>query len=41
MIDSWIVLELFALESSHLRVGLGDRGVLRQVPVDDQFGPVR
>ena len=35
------ILQLFMLEPSHLRVGLGDRGVLRQVPVDDQLGPVR
>ena len=28
------------LEAIHLRPGLGDRGVLRQGPVDDQFRPV-
>ena len=41
MVDAGIALQLFTLEASHLRVGLGDRGVLRQVPVNDQLGTVR
>ena len=41
MIDTGIALQLFTLEAGDLRIGLGDRGVLRQVPVNDQFGTVR
>ena len=37
MIDPIISLKLFTLEASHLCVGFGDRGVLRQIPVNDQF----
>ena len=41
MVDAGIPLQLFAFEAGDLRIGLGNRGVLRQVPVDDQFGAVR
>ena len=41
MLDSGIALQLLTLEACDLRVRLRDRGVLRQVPVDDQFGAVR
>ena len=41
MLDAVISLKLLALETSHLGVGVGNRGVLGQVPVDDQFAPVR
>ena len=41
MIDTGIGLQLFTLEAGDLRIGFGDRGVLRQVPVNDQFGTVR
>ena len=41
MIDTGIVLQLFALEAGDLRIGLGNRGVLRQIPIDDQLGTVR
>ena len=41
MVDGGIALQLFTLEAGDLRIGLGYRGVLRQVPVDDQFGTVR
>ena len=38
MLDAGISLQLLALEARHLRIGVGNRGVLRQVPVDDQLG---
>ena len=41
MINSGISLQLFTLEASDLRIGFGDRCVLRQVPVNDQFVAVR
>src|SRR5580700_2548312 len=41
MVDAFIVLELLTLETSHLRVRVGNRGVLRQVPVDDKLVAVR
>ena len=41
MVDAVIALKLLTLEASHLRVGVGDRGVLRQVPVDDKLVAVR
>ena len=37
MIDTATFLQRFPLEPGHLLVGLCDRTVLRQVPVDDQF----
>ncbi len=40
MVDIGIVGELVLLELCHLPVGLGNRAVLRQVPVDDQFRTV-
>src|SRR5580704_7186587 len=41
MVDAVIALELLMLEASHLRVRVGNRGVLRQVPVDDKLVAVR
>ena len=39
MVDVGIAGEL-GLEPVHLRLGLGDRGVLRQGEVDEEFGAV-
>ncbi len=41
MVDVLISLELFALKLPDLRIGFGDRGVLWQGPVDDEFAAVR
>src|ERR1700688_565612 len=41
MVDAVIALELLTLETSHLRVRVGNRSVLRQVPVDDKLVAVR
>ena len=41
MFDRIIALQLLALEARHLRVGIHDRGVLRQIPVDHQFAAIR
>jgi hypothetical protein len=37
MVDPIVPLKLFAFKASHLRVGFRNRGVLRQIPIDDQF----
>src|SRR6478735_12319770 len=41
MVNAGVALKLLAFEASDLRISLGNRGVLRQVPVNDQFGTVR
>src|SRR4029077_4042930 len=41
MIDAIISLQLLPLEPRDLRVCFRDRGVLWQIPVDDEFAAVR
>jgi hypothetical protein len=40
MLDVGIALQHVLLELRHFGVGLVDRDVLRQVPVNDELGPV-
>src|ERR1700749_1496633 len=41
MVTAGIALKLLTFEAGDLRIGLGNRGILRQIPVNDQFGTVR
>ena len=41
MLHGAIALQLLALEARHLRIGVCNRGILRQIPVDHQLVTVR